>query len=175
MQVHIVGDPEHIPDGLQCKTSTISSTLLTDMRYMLYYHDECNGVIVTDSGATTLIDRARICKTTPVLAIGNGLLSCARVPGPVPSDSQTVVLRTDSRPQGWFKGAKTVERTLVATIDGEHAAANRLPISGMTVAGHAAIYDPEFHPFLVGVGWRPEVDDPIWLAFLRAVKENYYV
>ena len=169
MKLHIIGDSVGVPHCPLYETRTVSSTILTDPRYMLYYHDDCDGVIITAPDATTLVDRARIHQSTPVLAIGKGLLSCAGAPGPGSDTSETIVLRTGSQPQKWFDNAETIERTLTATIDGKHAAKHRLPISGITTAQHGAIYDPEDHPFLVGIGWYPEADDPIWLAFLDAV------
>ena len=174
MKLHIIGDAVGIPHYSRYETGAIPPSYLTDMRYMLYYHDDCDGVIITAPDAATLVDRARIRQSTPVLAIGKGLLSCAKIPGPTPDAPETIVLRTGSQPQEWF-GTETIERKLVATIDGKHAAKHRLPISGITMAQHGAIYDPEDHPFLVGIGWYPEADDPIWLAFIDAVvsKRSY--
>lgn len=136
------------------------------MRYLVYYHDECDGIIVTAPDAKGIVDRARS-KTIPLLAVGKGLLSCASPAGP--AGSGTIILRTGSRPQEWFSGAEMIKRSLNSTIDSAHASKYRLPLSGMTLEQHGAIYDLEDHPFLVGIGWFPEADDPIWLAFCRAV------
>ena len=182
MDICIVGER----CGLSAQFRQVDAVILDDPRYMLFYHDESRGIIVTDADAASIVARARE-KKKPCLAIGTGILSMLqssfqdssvnrRLPmGHILATEdrpQTIILREGSRVQQWFHGTETIERHLACALDGAQAAKERLPLSGLTEQRHGAIYDlePEDHPFFVGIAWIPEKTDPVLHAFLAAAQ-----